>query len=347
MKARAVRQLTETGRTPQASKSMSNKKRTNQPDPYRTESRKSTVWIVVGAFVLVMLCGFALGAGGVLGMGSGPGDVAYVSSDGSDPLVQSLGNGGSPANLLGGGLTQPLTQQVGKGRAPVPQSVGNGYQPPRLQSGFEPNPQTAQQFDRMPADVRAWLEHLERTEDERVRLSKKQLGEMMGQMMGLAAGGSAVNDLLAELAGEEPKNRGQNYDPSQRSQVEGDTQNLRKSWRELNAYFNSVQPPRECVPIKNSYEQCLGETSAMMLDILGALDESRGNPSGAIGTLTQMMGTSEGKIDVAAKQSDRQLRDICRKYETFKWFAITGDVGGGLGGIGGGLAGLGGLLGGG
>ena len=329
---------------------MSYQNRMSQADPYRAESRKSKIWLIVGAFILVMLGGFALGAGGVLGMGSrsDSGNVAIVGADGADPLAQSLGDGGSPATLLGGGLSQPLTQQVAKGRAPAAQRLGNGYQPPRLQSGFDPNPPATQQFDRMPADVRAWLEHLERTEDERVRLSKKQLGKMMGQMMSMGA--ADINDLVAEAFGEESKGAGQNYDPSQRSQVGSDTQGLRQSWRELNTFFNSAQPPRECVPIKNAYEQCLGETSAMMLDVLGALEESRDDPNGAISRLMQMMGTSEGKIDVAAKQSDRLVRDICREYETFKWFKISGDVGGGLGvfgGLGSGLGGLGGLLGGG
>lgn len=328
---------------------MSHQNQTSQPDPYRSESRKSTIWIIVGAFLLTLLAGFALGAGGVLGMGSGSdsGEVALIGGD-DGQLAQSIG-GGTPSTLLGGGLGQPLTQQAGKGRAPTAQSLGNGYQPPRLQSGFDPSPQTAQQFDRMPADVRAWLEHLERTEDERVRLSKKQLGNLLGQMMGMGLSGEAFDDLVAEAFGEESKGTGQNYDPSQRSQVESDAPILRQSWRELNTFFNSVQPPTECVPIKNSYEQCLGETSAMMMDIMGALEESHGDPNGAISKLVQMSGTSEGKIDVAAKQSDRQVRDICIKYETFKWFNISGDVGGGFGGIGGlgGLGGLGSLFGGG
>ena len=325
---------------------MSNRNRTNQSDPYRKESRKSTIWLIVGAFALALLGGFALGAGDLLGMGTGSGNVALIGADGGDQLAQALGDGGSPAALLGGGLGQPLTRQIGKGRAPVAQGLSNGYQPPRLQSRFEPNPARTQQFDKMPTDVRAWLEHLERTEDERVRLSKKQLGEMMGQMMGMGLSGAAFDDLVAEAFGEESTGTGQDYDPSKRSKVESDARSLRKSWRELNTYFNSAQPPVECVSIKNAYEQCLGETSAMMLDILGALDASHGDPSGAIGTLMQMMGTSEGKIDVAAKQSDRLVRDICRKYETFKWFKVSGDVGGGLGGLGS-LGGLGGLFGGG
>jgi len=324
---------------------VSNQNRTNQPDPYRSESRKSTIWIVVGAFLLTLLGGFALGAGGLLGMGSGSGsgEVALVGGD-DDQLAQSIGRG-TPSTLLGGGLGQPLTQQAGKGRAPGAQSLGNGYQPPRLQSGFDPNPQTAQQFDRMPAEIRAWLEHLERTEDERVRLSKKQLGSLISQMMSMGLSGAAFDDLTAEAFGRESKGAGQNYDPGQRNKVENDAAEVRKSWRELNTFFNSVQPPSECVPIKNSYEQCLGETSAMVMDIMGALQESHDDASGAISTLMQMMGTSEGKIDVAAKQSDRQVSDICRKYETFKWFRISGDVGGGLRGLGG-LGGLGGLLGG-
>lgn len=328
---------------------MSYQNRMDQADPYRSESRKSTIWLIVGAFILALLGGFALGSGGVLGMGSGSGsgDVALVGADGADLLAQSPGDGGSPATLLGGGLGQPLTQQVAKGRAPAAQGLGNGYQPPVLQSGFDSNPPTTQQFDRMPADVRAWLEHLERTEDERVRLSKKQIGGLLGKMMGMGLSGASFDDLVAEAFGEESKGAGQSYDPAKRTQLEISAADVRKSWRELNTFFNSVQPPSECVPIKNSYEQCLGETGAMVMDVLEALEQSHSDASSALGTVIQMMGTSEGKIDVFGKQSDRLVRDICHKYETFKWFSIAGDIGGGLGSLGGGLGGLGGLFGGG
>lgn len=175
-------------------------------------------------------------------------------------------------------------------------------------------------------------------------MTKSQLGSLLGMMSGMSGG--SISDLTAEAFGEE--STGQTNDPSKRQKVEGDTKAKRQSWRDLNAFFNSKQPPAECVPIKSAYEQCLGETSAMMMDILGELDKAQSDPNAAISGLIAMMGTSEGKIDVAAKQSDSLLGRICAKYDTYKWFSLSGDIGGGLGGLGlGGLGDLGGLLGGG
>ena len=89
------------------------------------------------------------------------------------------------------------------------------------------------------------------------------------------------------------------------------------------------------------------ETLGGVRDILGELERSQDNPQAALNNLISMMGTSEGKIDVAADKSDSLVGQICHKYETYKWFSVKGDIGGGLGGLGiGGLGGLGGLGGG-
>ena len=296
-----------------------------QFDPYQAQSKKSGLMLTVGLVLLALMGGFALGKGGLFGRSQVAGQGA-----GTDLNVPGQ-NGGLPI-------------QAGDTGLDIPTELGFEPQRPDLSLGSQPSGPTIQIGDKMPADVRDWLIHLERTESERQRMTKSQLGSLMGMMTGMS--GAALSDLTAEAFGEE--STGQNYDPSKREKVAGETKAKRQSWKELNAFFNSKQPPAECVPIKNAYEQCLGETSAMMMDVLGQLERSQDDPQGAINSLMGMMGTSAGKIDVAAKQSDQLVGSVCRKYETFKWFSITGDIGGGLGGLGmGGLGDLGGLLGGG
>lgn len=174
---------------------MSYQNQATQADPYKAQSRKSKIMIGAGGIVLALLAGFALGAGGMFGQGMGNDDsqVALQGGDGNSPLAQGLSKGRAPSTLLGGGLGQPLTQQLGQGSAPVTQNLDNGYKPPTLtQGGFQtpptlnqgsdPTPPVTQQYDRMPADVRAWLEHLAYVESERKRLSTRQLGMFMSQM---------------------------------------------------------------------------------------------------------------------------------------------------------------------
>ncbi|HXH60944.1 MAG TPA: hypothetical protein VNI20_06260, partial [Fimbriimonadaceae bacterium] len=168
-----------------------------------------------------------------------------------------------------------------------------------------------------------------------------QLGQLVGQLAGAVGGG--YGDLTDPFPEDSGKQTNKNYDPGKRDKLEGDTKDIRKTWKDLDAFFNSKQPPAECVPIKNAYEQCLGETGSMVLDVQKQLENSHDDPQGAINSLISMMGTSQGKIDVAANESDQLVYRICRKYDTFKWFKISSDIGGGLmGGMGGLLGGLGG-----
>lgn len=302
---------------------------TPQVDPYQAQSRKSSTMLFVGLIVLALMGGFALGKGGFLNRS---GEIAGE---------------GQRISLEASGDSKPVQIQVPEEPLDLPVQLGFDPTMPDLRQGHQPDP-GPQVADKMPQEVREWLLHLERTESERNRMTKAQLGSVLGMMTGFGGGGSLEALANEALTGEEATV--QEYDPSKRERAQGETAAIRKSWKDLNAYFNSKQPPAECVPIKNAYEQCLGETSAMMLDILGQLEKAESDPQAALNGLISMMGTSEGKIDVAAKQTDGMVGQICHKYDTWKWFSISGDIGGGLGalgGLGGGLGDLGGMLGGG
>jgi hypothetical protein len=177
----------------------------------------------------------------------------------------------------------------------------------------------------MPADVRAWLEHLERIERQRVAISQRQLGAMMVELA--TAQGAGAAEALRALANPDP-DAPESAPPAER--FGGRIETLKAEWRLLVEEFNSLPPPRECAPVRNDYDQALRETGAMMLDVLDAIEMASTDPAGAVQKLTAMKGTSARRIDAAAESADRGVSEICERYGVRKWFTITGDVGGGL-----------------
>lgn len=195
-----------------------------------------------------------------------------------------------------------------------------------------PKPDEAVQ---MPDDVYQWLEHLRRTEEARKSMSADQIGEltvMMAQMKG-----QGITDAMKSLFTPEESPIPVDEGPSKTESLAMSAEDKRREWRELSVYFMSVPAPSECAPIQASYAQALGETGAMIVEILEAVEMASESPEKAVAALTKMQGTSGSRIDSLAKQTDTQVGEICRKYETRKWFDIQGDVGGGF------LTGLGGF----
>lgn len=203
----------------------------------------------------------------------------------------------------------------------------------------EPNStlaQTAPVDTPMPADIRAWLEHLQRIEARRVDITADQIGDMLVFMTGLQS--SKITDAISGILGEDdiiPTG------PTASDRLTNKAEDTRAAWRLLVDEFRSMPPPPECVPIAASYDQTLGETSAMMVEIIAAVESAGDNPQAAIAALTRMQGTSSNRIDSLARDADRQVAEVCDRYRTRKWFSIASDVGGGAMGKIGGIGGLG------
>ncbi len=304
-----------------------------QVDPYQAQSRKSSAALVVGLIMLAVLAGFALGKGGLFGRS---GEVA---------------GGGQVANLSVPGKSNPVQIQATDPGYTIPTQLGFDPATPDLSLGYDPQNPNAQLADKMPPEVRAWLLHLERTERERQRLAKAHIGQALAMLVGSTR--SMYDDLLDDTSGDMGSEHLEN--PEINRQISGKAPEMRKGWKDLNAFFNSKQPPTECVPIKNAYEQCLDETGSMMRELIDVLEDS-GSPDADLSQLMQrltgMQGQSSERIDTYGQQADSLVGQICYKYKTYKWFSVSGDIGSGLGGpgfggIGGGLGDLGGVLGGG
>jgi len=181
----------------------------------------------------------------------------------------------------------------------------------------------------MPDHIYAWLEHLRITEEKRKSLSGDHMGDLLVMMTKMKAGGG-IMDALHGLFGDDRENAPVDIPESKAETVQTDAAQKRKDWQALQDFFLSYPPPSECIPIQASYAQALGETSGMMLEVLDAIETAEQNPESAIAALTKMQGTSSGRIDVLAKQTDNQVQDICDKYKTRKWFGINADFGGGM-----------------
>lgn len=270
-------------------------------DPYAGASRKSTVWI------LAVLCGFlglgvlSLGAYTLLGKGSGRTSsiLGDAGSSQSDALVKK---GSESAAIL-----------------------------PKVSDSMPTLNQPAPEQTEMPAAIRDWLEHLRRTEQRRVDLTSAQMGDLMVMLASIQ--GAQLGDALKEILGDENEPPA----PTARDNLAEKADESRRNWQTLADFFRSVPPPAECAGIASSYGETIGETSAMMSEILDSVAQAETNPQGAIQTLIKMQGTSAGRIDSMARDTDRQVQEICDRYRTRKWFSITADVGGGMMGKLGGL----------
>lgn len=274
------------------------------------KSKRSMRWAVtLGLLGALLAAWVGWRASGALGLGGSQAtaDTLQASGSGSPPVLGATGSDGSPVLEAQGAVPPPMLRAEGNAGATVFERPG--------------------QIVVMPADIRAWLEHLRRTEEKRMRLAETQLSEMMVSLT-LLQGGDPLSNLGALLDEDDPLDSSAKAPSIEKTA--NDTLRQRKAWTELTAFFNSVQPPAECVPIRNEYDQVVRETGAMMGDIVGVVSDAGSNPQSALASLMRMQGKSKDRVDRPAAEADGLVGEICRKYNTRKWFDIQGDVGGGM-----------------
>ena len=241
--------------------------------------------------------------------------IAVLAGIGTGTLLMARKS--DPSNVLGANASRSDDVLAAHGTS-APDMLKVEQEIPTI---TEVKPQPGEQ---MPDDVRAWLRHLERTEAERARLTTSQLGELTAMAFQMKGAGAmeALQSVMNDPEGEQKLEL-----PA--SKMHEDTERLREKWGNLSAFFNSVTPPAECVPIKNSYEVALRETRTMVLDVMDVLEQASepgADPQALVSKLMGMKGAS-GTIDQAGKSTDTQVQEICDKYSTRKWFFVSGDIG--------------------
>lgn len=258
------------------------------------------LWPAAGLVLLIAVVGLSLAAGG-----------AYVlRAKASKPGADLRAAAGEPAPSS---LAQTAPPVEGDLRAPS----GPG----------------------MPAAIRAYLEHVERIERERRRVTQTQLGQATAYLAQMGAKG--LGQTMRELLEADPAEPGAfRSEESTRARTRERFAGWREEWERLLGSFASVTPPEQCVPLQRHYDEALRETKAMMSDLIGALEASESDPERALSFLYGMQGQS-GSIDQAARRADDEVGSLCERYRTRKWFSIMTDMGSGLlsrfGGLGGGF----------
>ena len=182
----------------------------------------------------------------------------------------------------------------------------------------------------MPADVRAWLEHLERIEAKRGELSRRGVSQIL-VMMPSANMGTDLQGLKDLVNGAtDPMNEtGNAPEPRTSADRVGDaTAEMRTSWRALLNEYDAARPPASLRPLAESYRNALRETADMIGDLTGAIAGSSADPTSAITKLQGMKGAS-ARIDGYGKRADAELGRVCDEFDTRKWFSISSDFGGG------------------
>jgi hypothetical protein len=177
----------------------------------------------------------------------------------------------------------------------------------------------------MPEDIRKWLEHLERIEKQRVDMAKDQISSLMVAMTKLSVSGGADN-LERIMAGEDPK--------APHEDLSAQANTMRSEWNGLIQRFRSFPPPQRCRQLAETYDRALVATSLSLLTVTDALGKASSDLHGALSSVQRMQGESYQSVDVPAASSDNQLAEICREYDTDKWFVIHADIAGQIGSIG-------------
>lgn len=187
----------------------------------------------------------------------------------------------------------------------------------------------------MPADIRAWLEHLERIERKKNALHVQQSTEirtvaslgMLGQM----------KDIMGSLFGDDAP-IDTTPDPESGTSFRDIAFRVRRDWVALRQEFHTMPPPEDCKPLAREYDGALMQVPGVvgdMLEMLGAVTSE--NAQNIRRSLVDVQTRHQQYIDEPLKRSDRLLGEICDKYETRKWFTISPDLPGGTLGKFGGL----------
>ena len=248
---------------------------------------------------------------------------------------------------LGASSSKPGLRVASKGPASALQMPGR-IDPPALQLPGRVDPPALTQGatrKQMPADVEAWLKHLQKCEETKVTISGDQMAEALVLMQKMQALGAGMG-----LMDPYDQSQGEGGDKSPGDYAKGKVMDFRPRWQGLVDFFNSVPPPEECKPLAADFNRALSEVPGMMGDIGDVLNNVSSDPSKALQEANKLKGGSYGDIDRYFARADQKLSDICAKYDHNKWFNIKADVSGGsplsmfgnLGGSGGGgLPGMG------
>ena len=172
----------------------------------------------------------------------------------------------------------------------------------------------------MPGDIEDWLRHLERCEMKKRALDKKMEEEALDMINNGGKEGMTVDDVKFWSSDESDK----------LPIVEKTTEILREMegpWRNLKTEFDSVPPPRDCVPIAEAFDQGLQAIPDQMSEldkiVSGSLSQDSQQPGQEARDKARALDRGHRLlIDEPFGKTDELVAKICDKYQKHKWFSI-------------------------
>lgn len=150
---------------------------------------------------------------------------------------------------------------------------------------------------------------------KQIELTKQQLiGEELGAALS-SYGNMDANEINAASSSAKAKT----FLPK----VNQDSAQITQQWQQLTTEFQQRTPPTACDALYSAYYQHLADCQGMFQKVHDSIAQASTDPSGAIKTLSGMLGTASMSADTSASAADAQLAAVCTKYNITKDFTIS------------------------
>ncbi len=174
-------------------------------------------------------------------------------------------------------------------------------------------PTVAAVSERMPEDVRKWLEHMKRVDEKRERFNR-EFAQTLLKSIGKLRPGAFIEESEADA------------DRARRSGEAGQiVASVDTFFSDLTREFQNLAPPAECRPIAGKYSSILLETRNILTEVVSGIN------GGDTASLEKLQGTSYKRIDASAAETNDHIGALCSKYRESNKYSVFVDKGNSLG----------------
>ena len=158
----------------------------------------------------------------------------------------------------------------------------------------------------LPDDIRLWLEHLKRVDDERVAMQNRHLPALMSFATGFQ---SADLEQIAD-----PDSDIESLNKARADKAVKKVEDVDKEFRALILDFQKRPPPLECLPIADQYNSALVANMEATHKLFGAIAKIGSDSESALTELLSMQGESYKTIDAVVLKANGLVEAICKKH---------------------------------
>lgn len=222
------------------------------------------------------------------------------------------------ANLRAAAQSKPPNLSAAASNGQPDLSVLSNIKPPSLAA-----PATRVE---MPADVFAWLQHLQECDAYKSQITRNADTELMAAMPGFQSLGGITSPAEVDKLTDPDSNISKAPGADSIDKTIG---KIEAQWTALKQKFDSMTPPAECKPVADAYDSGLDstiktfQTVQNLVDGINVTDPNLSkNIESSKDSLEQIRDSHKQGVDNMFEQTDMLVQQICDKYNVAKWFKI-------------------------